>query len=107
MNNLYCDVHNCVNNKNDLCARSSIKVAGENADCDSATCCASYGRRGTSYENAVSTNMDPVPQTEILCEVSNCVYHSGENRCTASSVNVSGSSASTSRETLCSTFKAR
>ena len=107
MNNLNCNVQNCVNNKDNLCARSSIKVDGCKATSDRETCCASYGNRGTSYENAVSTNMNAVPETDITCDVKNCSYNSGNDRCTASSVSVRGNGASNSRETQCSTFESR
>ncbi|MEA5038894.1 MAG: DUF1540 domain-containing protein [Clostridiaceae bacterium] len=107
MNNLSCSVQNCVNNKNNLCLRSSIKVDGCSATNESETCCASYGNRGQSYENAVSTNMDPVPETDITCDVKNCSYNDGNNRCTASSVSVNGLSATSSRETECSTFQTK
>lgn len=107
MNKLYCNVDTCINNKNDLCARSSIKVDGCKATCENETCCASFGNRGQSYENAVSTNMDVIPETDITCDVKNCIYCGENNRCTATSVNVSGQGVNDSLQTQCSTFKAR
>jgi len=41
----------------------------------------------------------------ISCDVKNCVYHCGEQYCTANKIAVGPSSASTSAETICATFK--
>lgn len=41
----------------------------------------------------------------IVCDVSNCVYHNKENRCTAEQILVGPTYASTSAETACVTFK--
>lgn len=41
----------------------------------------------------------------IVCNVKNCVYHHEQNACTASEIAVGPTSASTSAETLCVTFR--
>lgn len=41
----------------------------------------------------------------VNCDVRNCVYHDGENKCTASGITVGPSYASTGRDTACVTFK--
>ncbi len=41
----------------------------------------------------------------INCSVKNCVYHDGECYCTAEHINVGPSSANSSSETVCATFK--
>ena len=43
----------------------------------------------------------------IDCGVVNCVYHSGENKCTAPTVKVSPPSASRSDQTFCGTFQSK
>ena len=41
----------------------------------------------------------------ICCNVKNCVYHDCETYCTADQIAVGPSSACSSSETLCATFK--
>lgn len=43
----------------------------------------------------------------ISCDVHNCVYHAGESHCTANKIAVGPSSAVTSADTVCATFKPR
>lgn len=43
----------------------------------------------------------------ISCDVKNCVYHDGDNFCTANRVSVGPSYATDSRDTACATFKAK
>lgn len=43
----------------------------------------------------------------ISCDVRNCEYHDGECYCTAGHIKVGPSSASSSGETLCATFKTK
>ena len=43
----------------------------------------------------------------ITCDVKNCEYHDGENKCTAGHITVGPVSAQTSGETLCATFKTK
>lgn len=42
---------------------------------------------------------------EITCFAKNCVYHKGNNACTAGSIEVGNSAACKCSETQCSTFK--
>jgi hypothetical protein len=46
-------------------------------------------------------------QSNIGCDVSNCHYHNGDQHCTAKKINVGPSYASTTQDTICSTFKQR
>ncbi len=48
---------------------------------------------------------DCKPIKGIKCNVENCYYHDCETHCTAHEISVGPSSASTSGETLCATFK--
>lgn len=41
----------------------------------------------------------------VNCTVSECHYHTKDDRCSAESIMVNGNSATTSRETECETFK--
>jgi len=41
----------------------------------------------------------------ISCNVKNCVYHDGDNYCTADRVSVGPSYATSSTDTVCATFK--
>lgn len=41
----------------------------------------------------------------IRCDVKNCHYHSGECYCTANCIAVGPTSAQTSADTVCATFK--
>lgn len=41
----------------------------------------------------------------IHCDVENCEYHEGECHCTAGMIDVGPQSATSSAETVCSTFK--
>ena len=41
----------------------------------------------------------------VVCDVSNCVYHDGESTCTAETINVGPSYATSCTDTVCATFK--
>lgn len=41
----------------------------------------------------------------VYCDVKNCVYHKGNNICTASKIKVGPTHAISSLDTLCDTFK--
>ncbi|HPU58137.1 MAG TPA: DUF1540 domain-containing protein [Candidatus Avimonas sp.] len=41
----------------------------------------------------------------VYCDVKNCVYHKGEDLCTADKIKVGPAHAISSYDTLCSTFK--
>ena len=43
----------------------------------------------------------------ICCDVKNCVYHDCETHCTAKQIAVGPSSATSSSDTACATFKER
>ena len=106
MTYLSCDVTNCINNANEMCVRSGIKVDGCDATREAETCCASYGSRGTSYENAVSANLSATPETDIACDVERCRYQS-DNACTARNIHIGGCGACECTETSCRTFEQR
>lgn len=103
MSYLRCNVRSCSNNQNDLCIREGIRVDGPTAERKDGTCCSSFTQRGENYSNVVACNSAAQPETDIQCDAVNCSYNK-ECRCFAPSVDISGASASTSRETECSTF---
>ncbi len=41
----------------------------------------------------------------IACDVKNCVHHNGENNCTAESIAVGPSFATSCTDTVCASFK--
>ncbi|MBR2411845.1 MAG: DUF1540 domain-containing protein [Clostridia bacterium] len=43
----------------------------------------------------------------ILCEAKNCVYHSTDSKCTASSIKVGSKNACSCSDTCCDTFRMR
>jgi len=43
----------------------------------------------------------------ISCDAKNCVYHDGDNYCTANKINVGPAYATSSTDTVCATFKER
>ena len=93
----------CSNNQNDLCIREGIRVDGPTADSKDDTCCNSFTQRGENYSNVVARNSAAEPETDIQCDAVNCSYNK-EYKCMAPSVDISGSAATTVRETRCSTF---
>ena len=106
MSYLRCNARNCSNNQNDLCIREEIKVDGATADTKSDTCCNSFTQRGESYSNVTSRATSAEPETDIDCDVVNCSYNK-DYKCADASVDISGSSACTCRETQCSTFDSK
>ena len=103
MSYLRCNVRTCSNNQNDLCIREGIQVDGPTADNKDDTCCNSFTQRAENYSNVVSRHTSAEPETAIQCDAVNCSYNK-EYKCMAPSVDISGSAASTSLETCCSTF---
>ena len=71
--------------------------------CNVRSCSNSFTQRGENYSNVVSRNSQAQPETDIQCDVINCSYNK-DLKCAAASVDISGSTACTSRETQCSTF---
>lgn len=43
----------------------------------------------------------------VSCDVKNCVYHDGDNCCTAERITVGPSYASCGSDTVCATFRAK
>lgn len=60
------------------------------------------------FDNSLAVK-STVPQhiNGISCDVQNCVYHDGDNYCTADRVNIGNPTAANISETRCSTFEMR
>ena len=102
MSDLTCKATSCTYNKDCYCCKGDIMVGGKHAcDCQD-TCCESFHKRsGDSFTSAVS---HPSQTISIDCEAVKCIYNVNY-RCKAEHVDIKGSEAATSRETLCATFQ--
>ncbi|NCB04817.1 MAG: DUF1540 domain-containing protein [Clostridia bacterium] len=105
MTSLTCNVTNCINNKNDCCARPEIKVDGASAHNKIDTCCRSFSDRGTSFTSSIDSSA-AVKATEIRCDAQDCV-HNTDCACGADCVCVDGDGACSCGQTICSTFAPR
>lgn len=103
MTSLGCNAKTCTHNDENCCCLDSIKVDGYNACECSSTCCSSY-----APEDKVAKNSYQMPKSSlsIACAAHNCIYNENE-KCHADHVDISGITASTSDDTVCSTFKSR
>ena len=61
------------------------------------------------FTNNLLTPVDSIPRhiSGITCDVKNCVYHDGDNFCTARRVTIGSTAAVRSSETRCATFEPR
>lgn len=103
MPNLNCTASNCTHNTQNQCCNNSIQVGGRSADKSKATSCESFVESSGAFTNSVQT---PNPSMSIGCEAANCV-HNCDEACQASTVDISGASASSSCDTKCSSFQYR
>lgn len=54
-----------------------------------------------------TANSVPKHINGITCDARNCIYHDGDNFCTANRVTIGSTAATRSSETRCATFEAR
>lgn len=102
MAELTCGAVNCSYNKEKYCCKGDIMVGGKHAQESDNTCCESfYKRSGDVYTSAMS---HPSKTISIDCEAVKCIYNTNY-RCQASHVDIKGSNADKSMETICATFK--
>ena len=61
------------------------------------------------FTHNLLTPADAVPRhiNGITCDVRSCVYHDGDNFCTAERVTIGSAAAVKSSQTRCATFEAR
>lgn len=101
MVDLNCCVTTCTHNEDNCCCKQQILVEGESAVTKDSTCCSSFSKRGDdSFKNSYETANTSL---KVDCDAERCVYNK-EHVCHADHIGISGSNASTSNETLCSTF---
>ncbi len=107
MPNIGCDVVKCVFNTHGGCSREYIEV-DENCEAHEAceTYCDSFSDKISEMKNCACTNGCPCSDTEIECDVTNCVYNENEY-CTAEKIQVGTAHAKSTTETECDTFKER
>ena len=102
MAQLDCTVDNCIYNKSECCCKGDIMVGGKHAKGTDDTCCESFSeKRGDSYTSALE---HPCRTISIDCEATKCMYNA-DYRCQAEHVDIKGSNAGTSRDTICATFR--
>mgnify|MGYP003292362994 CR=1 FL=1 len=102
MPELKCSVQTCVHNKQNLCELDAIEVMGSSAQRPGETSCGSFVERtGNEYSNSVK---DVSITSNIDCQARECKYNES-CKCHAGKIDVSGSDASQSEETECSTFR--
>lgn len=60
-------------------------------------------------DNTLVPRADAVPRhiSGISCDARNCVYHDGDNYCTAKRVSIGSMTATNAAETRCATFEPR
>ncbi len=102
MTNLGCNVQTCGYNKDCCCCRSNIVVEGSNACSKDETCCSSFKAQG-QHTNSAHT---PNGTLNVECGATNCKFNEAR-RCVADHIEISGASASSSAQTLCSSFVAK
>lgn len=104
MTNLNCDVKTCYYNDNKCCCRQEIDVEGAGALNADMTCCGSFRENNEASKNSCGTKA--CKETNIKCEVTNCLYNES-HKCTAGTVDVTGTGAVNCGQTECATFKHR
>ncbi len=104
MTELKCLAKTCAYNESERCCKGDIMVGGMKACSCGDTCCESFreGREG-SARNALE---HPSRMISIDCEAVKCVYNTNY-KCHADHVDIKGSNADGSRDTLCATFQER
>lgn len=103
---LMCTAKTCVYNKNELCSRGDIKVAGESAHTKDETCCSSFQeRKGDSMQNNTAEGCG-CTNIKVACEVCECKYNESQS-CHAGSIDIFGEHACDCQETQCHTFECK
>ncbi len=102
MTTLGCTVDTCGYNKDCCCCRSNIVVGGDSATCKDDTCCTSF-KEEHACKNSTSS---PNASLNVNCDATQCIYNDNR-KCGAPHIDIAGATASTSTQTLCSTFVAK
>lgn len=105
MTQLDCNVTNCAHNKDNCCCKQEIQVDGASATEARCTCCKSFDtKRDSSYSNAMERSATKA--TDVACQAKNCMYNE-DGYCEAGHIGIVGSSASSSDQTECGSFRKR
>lgn len=102
---LSCSAVTCVYNKNELCSKGDIRVGGREAKNPGETCCESFQERKEGMSNSTAEGCG-CSKIGVDCEARDCMFN--ENcKCEAGGIHIEGGTASTARETECSSFRCR
>ena len=73
------------------------------------TACERMGDFMGLFDSTLLGRVDSTPRhiDGISCDARNCVYHDGDNYCTAKHVSIGSMTAASAAETRCATFEAR
>lgn len=101
---LDCSVTNCYYNKEKMCCRGGINVEGEDAEVKDATACGSFReRKDDGYSNNCKCEEPPEQRSDIDCEAEKCMFNQ-ECKCMADHIQIHGSGATCTSETMCASF---
>lgn len=100
MTALDCSVTTCGYNDDRCCCRTEIDVKGIKANQNDDTCCGSFRKESSEFQNSTRT---PNTNLSISCEAHNCVFNDS-CVCNADHIDISGQSANNEDQTLCSSF---
>lgn len=100
---LSCAATTCIYNKDELCSKGEIKVAGDDARHPDDTCCASFVERSDSMSNSAGGGCG-CTTIDICCEACKCTFNDHE-KCTAREIGIEGSNACSCEETECGSFR--
>ena len=99
---LNCSVKTCKHNDDNKCRLEEIKVEGTRAKYSDETACESF--RHLSGCNCTNESDRYASETcQVVCKAVTCIFNENE-KCGARHIGISGSHASTSDETECSSF---
>ena len=98
---LVCSAMSCIYNKGEYCSKGDITVGGKEAEQPGETCCESFmARTGNGVTSSAGV---PSATIDVGCKACHCQYNEGQC-CTASKIDIDGSSAKQKEETQCGTF---
>lgn len=104
MTKLSCTADTCSYNQDQSCCKSDIMIHGQDAQSSETTSCASFTERREGASNSMRT---PNESLDVGCVASNCVHCEDDCKCTADTIGISGSNATHSRDTECSSFRTK
>ena len=102
---LKCSAHNCYYNKDSLCSKGSINVAGSEARSADDTACESFRNKDSAAVNFADSGCG-CENINIDCKAHNCTYNE-HCTCSAVSINVAGDNAHRCCDTKCDTFECK